>query len=191
MRLETVIDALPAYAGDLRQNLDCVLSERGSPGLDAKQIRAVALASAIAARHRPLTEAITAFAAEELDERELDGVRSVTMVMGMTNIYYRFTHLVSNREYGGLRAGLRVGVLADPGIDKLTFELAAMAVSAINGCGLCMDSHEKVLRERAVGAEAVQSAVRIAAVVNALAVTLEQPRDAGAGPGRAELAGAA
>ena len=47
-------------------------------------------------------------------------------------------------------------------------------MSAINGCGMCMDSHEKTLRKHEVSAQAVQSAVRIAAVVNAVAVTLEQ-----------------
>ena len=37
-----------------------------------------------------------------------------------------------------------------------------------------MDSHEKVLRAHGVTAQGVQSAVRIAAVVHAVAVTLEQ-----------------
>lgn len=50
----------------------------------------------------------------------------------------------------------------------------SLAMSAINGCGMCMDSHEKPLRKHAVSAPAVQSAVRIAAVVHAVAVTLEQ-----------------
>jgi alkyl hydroperoxide reductase subunit D len=54
--------------------------------------------------------------------------------------------------------------------------LCSLAVSAINGCGMCMDSHEKTLRKHELPAQAVQSAVRIAAVVNAVAVTLEQAR---------------
>ena len=47
-------------------------------------------------------------------------------------------------------------------------------MSAINGCGACMDSHEKTLRKHDVSAQGVQSALRIAAVVHAVAVTLEQ-----------------
>jgi alkyl hydroperoxide reductase subunit D len=71
-------------------------------------------------------------------------------------------------------AGLRMNVMRDPGIDKASFELCALAVSAINGCGACVDSHEKTVREHGVSAQGVQSAARIAAVVHAVAVTLEQ-----------------
>jgi alkyl hydroperoxide reductase subunit D len=64
----------------------------------------------------------------------------------MTNIYYRFTHLVANKEYEVLRASLRMNVMANPGIEKIAFEAASLAVSAINGCGACLDAHEKTLR---------------------------------------------
>jgi lipoyl-dependent peroxiredoxin subunit D len=174
MTLTALKSALPDYAKDLRLNLDTVLTESGAPGLTDPQIRAVALASAIAARHQPLVEAVTAFAGEKLDETQIKGARAAASMMGMTNVYYRFLHLVSNKEYEHLRANLRMTVMANPGIDKAAFELASLAVSAINGCGMCMDSHEKVLREHGVNAQGVQSAVRIAAVIHAVAVTLEQ-----------------
>ncbi len=174
MSIDNIKSGLPDYAKDLRLNLDSVLSEGGAPGLDAKQIRAVALASAIAARHVPLTRAIETFAAEQLDATELAGVRAAAAMMGMTNVYYRFTHLVANKEYETLRASLRMNVMANPGIEKIAFEAASLAVSAINGCGMCLDAHEKTLRQHGVSAQGVQSAVRIAAVIHAVAVTLEQ-----------------
>ncbi|MEO8803531.1 MAG: carboxymuconolactone decarboxylase family protein, partial [Rudaea sp.] len=89
-------------------------------------------------------------------------------------IYYRFTHLVGDSDYQSLRAGLRMNALANPGCDKVDFELCSLAVSAINGCGMCMDSHEKTLRKHGLSTQAVQSAARIASVVHAVAVTLEQ-----------------
>lgn len=174
MNLDDIKSALPAYAKDLRLNLESVLSEGGAQGLTVKQIRAVALASAIAARHAPLTRAIEAFAAEQLDPVENDGVRSAATIMGMTNVYYRFTHLVANKEYETLRASLRMNVMANPGIEKVAFEAASLAVSAINGCGRCLDSHEKTLRQHGISAQGVQSIVRIASVIHATAVTLEQ-----------------
>ena len=174
MSLEALRAQLPDYAKDLRLNLESVLSEAGAQGLEPRQARAVALASAIASRHRPLVEAVEALAAELLSPAELAGVRAAAAMMAMTNVYYRFTHLVANKEYESLRAGLRMNVMRDPGIDKASFELCALAVSAINGCGACMDSHEQVLRQHGLGAQGVQSAVRIAAVVHASAVTLEQ-----------------
>lgn len=174
MSLTDIRNALPDYARDLKLNLDSVLSDAGSPGIDGKQIRAVALASAIASRHAPLVAAIEAFAAEQLSAEELDGARAAAAIMAMNNIYYRATHLIENDEYATLRAGLRMNVMASPGIDKIGFELASLAVSAINGCGMCMASHEKTLRKHEVSAQGVQSALKIAAVIHAVAVTAEQ-----------------
>ncbi|HET7394868.1 MAG TPA: carboxymuconolactone decarboxylase family protein [Gammaproteobacteria bacterium] len=174
MNLAELKSRLPEYAKDLRLNLESVLSEGGAPGLNQKQIAIVALASAIAARNQDLTQALTAFASQHLDAVELDGARAAAAVMAMNNIYYRFTHLVGDPEYATLRANLRMSIMAKPGIGKNDFELASLAVSAINGCGTCMSSHEKVVREHGIGIQAVQSVVRIAAVIHAVAVTLEQ-----------------
>ena len=174
MSLSTLKASIPDYAKDLRLNLDSVLSETGAPGLSAKQIGLVALASAIAARHAPLVGAIEADASANATSQELNGARTAAAIMAMNNVYYRFTHLVGDNEYQTMRAGLRMNAMSNPGCDKIDFELCSLAVSAINGCGMCMDSHEKTLRKHSVSAQAIQSAVRIAAVVNAVAVTLEQ-----------------
>lgn len=170
---------LPSYAKDLRLNMESVLSEGGAPGLSQKQIALVALASAVATRHAPLTAAITDFTDEHLESKEQDGARAAAAIMGMNNVYYRFCHLVDDSEYGNLRANLRMNVMMRPGIDKADFELASLAVSAINGCGTCISSHEKTLRRQDFGVQAVQSAVRIAAVIHAAGVTLEQAQTAG------------
>jgi alkyl hydroperoxide reductase subunit D len=39
----------------------------------------------------------------------------------------------------------------------------------MNGCGMCIDSHERVLLQHGVNPETIQSAVRIGAVMKALA----------------------
>jgi len=102
----------------------------------------------------------------------------------MNNVYYRFLHLVEDAEYATLPARLRMNVLASPGIDRLEFELLSLAVSAVNGCGLCVSSHEKQLRQHGYTREAIQSAVRIAATVHAVAGVLEygEAGTAGAAP---------
>ena len=182
MTLEHIKPGLPGYAKDLRLNLESVLGEGGAPGLSQKQIAIVALASAVASRHAPLTEAIAQFASRHADEKALDGARTAAALMGMTNIYYRFLHLVEDDEYGTLRAGLRMNALANPGGDKVDFDLASVAVSAINGCGSCVASHERALRKHGVSAQAVQSAARIAAVIHAIAVVLEQQAAAASVP---------
>ncbi|MDQ3288398.1 MAG: carboxymuconolactone decarboxylase family protein [Pseudomonadota bacterium] len=174
MSIPDLRNLLPDYAKDLKLNLDSVLGESGSPGLAPKQILVIGLASAIASRHAPLVAAMEAFAAKELSPEEINGARAAAAIMAMNNIYYRATHLIHNDEYGKLRTGLRMNVMANPGIDKVTFELASLAVSAINGCGACLDSHERVIRQHDVSAQGVQSALKIGAVVHAVAVTLEQ-----------------
>ena len=174
MNLNDLKARLPDYAKDLRLNLDSVLGEAGAPGLNARQIAIIALASAIASRHAPLTAAIRSRFSDVLSDAEADGARAAAAIMGMNNIYYRFVHLIGDEEYGKLRAGLRMNVMANPGCDKIDFELASLAVSAINGCGMCLESHEKTLRKHEVAVQTIQSAARIAAVIHAVAVGLEQ-----------------
>lgn len=174
MNINELKASLPDYAKDLRLNLESVLSEGGAPGLSDTQIRMVALATAVASRHLPLTAAVEAHASEILGEQQRNGARAAAAMMSMSNIYYRFNHLVGDPEYTTMRAGLRMNVIANPGIDKLDFELCCLAVSAINGCGACVESHERTLRKHGMPAQAVQSAARIAAVMHAVAVTLEQ-----------------
>ena len=178
MTLELLRSQIPDCAKDLRLNLESVLAETGSPGITPQQRAMVAVASAIASRHAPLTTAVVAWARDALDDAALDATRSAAAIMAMTNVYYRFTHLVAEREYETMRAGLRMNVLGSHGSDKGGFELASLAVSAINGCGKCLDSHEKTVRQHGVSAQGVQSAVRIAATIHAVAVTLEQAQAA-------------
>jgi len=171
--LDSLKDAIPDYARDLRLNLGSVLTTQGAPGLSEQQIWSVALASAIAARNVAFTRDIEVLAREKLDDAGLNGARAAAAIMGMNNVYYRFLHLVEDSEYQSLPARLRMNVLANPGVDRNDFELLSLAVSAINACGLCITSHERKLREHGVSREAIQSTVRIASVIHAVAVVLE------------------
>lgn len=70
-------------------------------------------------------------------------------------------------------ARLRMNWLGNPRVDRADFELWALAVSAINGCGACMDAYEKTLRHSGVGSDAIQTAVRFAAIAQSVAVAIE------------------
>jgi alkyl hydroperoxide reductase subunit D len=173
MSLESIRDQLPDYARDLRLNLGTVLTPQGSAGLTERQIASIALSTAIAARNPQLTQAIETWAAPYLDDASVNAARAAAAIMGMNNIYYRFLHLVEDGEYQTMPARLRMNVIGNPGIDKLDFELLSLAVSAVNGCGMCVTSHERKLREGGVSRESIQSAVRIASVIHAVAGVLE------------------
>jgi alkyl hydroperoxide reductase subunit D len=184
--LENIRESLPGYARDLQLNLGTVLTAAGAPGLNERQIWAVALAAAAASRNAAFTRDFQALAAQHLDAAHVSAAHAAAAVMAMNNIYYRFLHLVEDPEYAKLPARLRMNILGSPGIAKADFELLALAVSAINGCGTCVASHERQLRQHGLEREAVQSAVRIAATVHAVARVLESAGgEAGAGQSRA------
>ena len=171
--LESLREALPGYARDLQLNLGTVLSPAGAPGLSERQIWAVALAAASASRNADFTRRLQALAAQHLDAAHVNAAQAAAAIMAMNNVYYRFLHLVEDDEYAKLPARLRMSVIGSPGIAKAEFELLALAVSAINGCGSCVASHERQLRQHGLSREAVQSAVRIAATIHAVAGVLE------------------
>jgi len=170
MSIETLKSALPEYAKDLKLNLASVIAEAT---LTEQQRWGALLATAIASRNGIVLRAIEAEAAAKLSPEALTAAKTAAAIMAMNNVYYRFVHLVGRDDYRTLPARLRMNALAKPGVDKVDFELWSLAVSAVNGCGLCLESHEKVLREHGVSREAIQAAARIAAVVHAVAVTLE------------------
>ena len=114
---------------------------------------------------------VDAFGAE-LSPEALNAAKIAASLMAMNNIYYRFVHLVHAADYKTLPAKLRMIAMAKPGVDKVDFELWSLVVSAINGCGMCLEAHEKVLRYHGLSAEQIQAAVRIAATVHAVARTL-------------------
>jgi lipoyl-dependent peroxiredoxin subunit D len=171
--LEGIREALPGYARDLQLNLGSVLTPAGAPGLSERQIWAVALAAALASRNAAFSRELQALAAPHLDAAHVTAAHAAAAIMGMNNVYYRFLHLVEDPEYARLPARLRMNVVGNPGIARTDFELQALAVSAINGCGQCVASHERAVREQGLTREAVQSAIRIAATVHAVARVLE------------------
>lgn len=174
MSIERIKQQIPDYAKDLRINIGNVLDpERAPEGMSAEQVYGTAVATAIAGRNRELMTAVEEEVAPKLSEEWLNAARSAAAIMGMNNIYYRFVHLASNKDYGSMPAGLRMSVIGRPGIDKADFELMSLAVSAVNGCGACIDSHEKVLKHAGVGNEVVQHAVRIASVMHAVATVFD------------------
>ncbi len=170
MNLEQLLDTVPAYAKDLKLNLSNLLQQ---PDLSKQQIWGSALTSAITSRNPQLLKAITTAAAEHLKPEAMEAARAAAAIMGMNNIYYRFQHLAENKKYGTIPARLRMNVIRTHGIEPVDFELFCIAASAINGCGVCIDSHEKVVREKGTGEEVILGCVRIASVVHALATVFD------------------
>ena len=166
MSLKEFAETLPDYAKDLRLNLGSMLADQT---LGDNRKYGLLLTCAHGSGYRPLIAAAEAEVAGKLDDAYANAARSAAAIMAMNNVYYRFVHLASNPVYQTIPAKLRMNVIGAPGIDKADFELFSLAVSAQNGCGMCIDSHERILTQANVKAETVQTAVRIAAVMKAVA----------------------
>ena len=169
MSLDTLKSELPDYAKDLKLNLSSLARDTE---LDDQKKWGTFLASAHAVGEPRLLAAVQAEVADKLDENAIQAAKAASAIMGMNNVYYRFVHLTSAKDYNTMPAKLRMAVIGNPGVDKADFELWSMAVSAINGCGMCMDSHEAELRKAGLSTEEVQASVRIAATVNAVAAVV-------------------
>ncbi|MCP5361442.1 MAG: carboxymuconolactone decarboxylase family protein [Hyphomicrobiales bacterium] len=172
MSIQALRNQLGEYAKDIKLNLGRVLEEDGAPSLSKSQIYGIALASAYATKHPDVITATRAETEGVLSEAEQNAAKAAATVMGMNNVYYRFVHLVSDKEYRSMPANLRMNIIGNPGVEKVDFELMSLAVSAINGCGMCMDAHVHEVSKAGINKQGVQSTVRIAATINAAAQSL-------------------
>ena len=169
MSLESLKSALPDYAKDLKLNLSSLASETT---LTPQQLAGTFIVSAIASRQPQVIAAVEAEFASKLEPAALNAAKAAAAIMGMNNIYYRFVHLAGG-DYKKMPARLRMNVMANPGVEKIDFELWSLAVSAVNGCGMCIESHEHELRKAGLTPEQIQASVRVAAVVHAIAAVLD------------------
>ena len=174
MSLDALREAIPDYAKDIRLNLGTLAAETL---LSDQQKFGAFLASAHGARNKRVIDAISQWTDDKLSSEAKNAARSAAAVMAMNNVYYRAVHLMASDEYGKMPAKLRMNVIGAPGVEKVDFELWALAVSAINGCGMCLDSHEKVVRKGGLSADQIQAALRIAATVNAAAAVMDAESD--------------
>jgi alkyl hydroperoxide reductase subunit D len=176
MSIDALRDQLPAYAKDLAMNLTTLA---GETTLNDAQKWGCFIASAYAVGQPDVIKAINDQTAD-LPDAVKTGAKAAAAIMGMNNVYYRALHLMKNQEYAGMPAKLRMTIISNPGVDKMDFELWCTAVSAVNGCGICLDAHEEQLRRHQAEPITIQATLRIGAVVNAISRVLAAENAAGA-----------
>jgi lipoyl-dependent peroxiredoxin subunit D len=169
--LETLLNSMPDYARDVKINLQTLLSPENST-LSQKQIFGAALASAYATKEKTLIKILQNEAQNILSKDEQKAAQTAASLMAMNNIYYRFSHISADKEYSQMPAGLRMRGILDHGIEKVDFEIFSLAVSIINGCGMCIDAHANQLLKHGLSKLQVQMTAKIAAVINSAAQVL-------------------
>jgi alkyl hydroperoxide reductase subunit D len=174
MALEELIGGLPAYAKDMKLNFSSLVKQNTE--LTPQQLWGTVVAAAIASRNAELTAGAIADSVAVLSPAALEAAKTAAAIMGMNNIYYRFQHLTTNPKYATLPSRLRMNVLRGHGVEPVDFELWCIVVSAINACGKCVDSHERVLREKGATEELINAAIRVASVIHAIGVILDSEK---------------
>ncbi len=172
INIESLKELMPDYARDIKLNLSSVLQQEEASGLSLNQVMGVALACAYATRSQKVAGAVLGAARGVLTEEELNAARAAATIMAMNNVYYRSSYMAQDEELGQMPARLRMNVIGNPGVDKSTFELYALGVSAINACSACVVSHSTAVQSHGLPKAGVQHVFKIAAVLEAAAQAL-------------------
>lgn len=170
MTFEELLERVPDYAKDLKLNLGNLVKQAE---LTPNQVWGTVAACAMAARQATLTPTLVQAAAQHLTPENLQAAKTAAALMGVNNVYYRFTHLVTGEKYGTIPARLRMQGIRTHGGDPVDFELFCLAVSAVHNCQACVASHERVLLEKGVTEETILASVRLAAVIHALGLVFD------------------
>jgi alkyl hydroperoxide reductase subunit D len=171
--IDRLRQAMPSSAKDIQQNLPSVLQ---GGALSDTQRWGTAVACAVAVRSPLLRDAVVHDASATVSNDVIDDAQAAAVMMSMTNVYYRFRHLVGKPSYDAHPPRMRMNRLAQIKTEKPTFELMCLAVSAINGCEVCIRRHEASVLESGLTEAHVNDAVRIAATMAAAATALELQR---------------
>nr|WP_214448607.1 carboxymuconolactone decarboxylase family protein [Flavihumibacter rivuli] len=168
--LKALANADTRYLRDLKINISNAL---GAATLQKKEAYLIALAVMVNEKNSLLQEAFTKMAiGEGANEKEIAEVISCASLMATNNVYYRFRHFMHEDFYNNAQAGIRMSIMMNPLIGKEFFELISLVVSSINGCEMCVTSHEKNLVQHGTEKQRIHDAVRLGAVLRSLTVLL-------------------
>ena len=170
MNLQTLSEKIGDFGKDIRLNLQSVSTAECAPGLNAEQRTGIALSTALALGSQEVIDAVMNEYSPSASV--IEASKAAATIMAMNNIYYRFLHLSDDKEFSTMPAKLRMNIIGKPPVEKVDFELMSLAVSAISGCGKCINAHIHEIKKAGVSSEGIQSAIRIASVLNATKTAL-------------------
>jgi len=163
LALDQLVSGNSKYIRDLRMNLKAIYK---SKVLSEKEVSLLALAVAFNNRNSVLTNTYKVKARSfESTEEEIAEAIACASLLSSNNVLYRFRHFVGKESYETMRAGIRMNIMMSPVTGKEFFELMSLAVSAVNGCEMCVKSHEVSVLEAGGSEERIWDAIRIASIV--------------------------
>jgi len=159
------------FIKDLKINVGNVLNN--NQHLNRKEALLLALAVAVNERFSLLQDAFTGLAKDAgASEAEIAEIVACTSLMNTNNIFYRFRHFIQKDFYTNQPAGIKMSIMANPLMGKEFFELVSLVVSSINGCEMCVSSHEKSVLQHGSPESRVLEGVKLGAIIKGLITIL-------------------
>jgi alkyl hydroperoxide reductase subunit D len=159
------------YIKDLKINVGNVLNN--SQYLNRKEAVLLALAVAVNERFVLLQESFTGMAREAgATDAEIAEIVACTSLMNTNNVFYRFRHFMKKEFYDNQPAGIKMSIMASPVLGKEFFELVSLVISSINGCEMCVSSHERSVLQHGSSEARVMEGVKLGAVLKGLIAVL-------------------
>jgi alkyl hydroperoxide reductase subunit D len=154
------------YIRDLKVNLNNALQ---STTLSEKETALVALSIASNQKNNALVLGLRKLASEKTAslEEQNEAISCASLLAG-NNVFYRFRHFQQKESYNTMQAKIKMNIMMKPVLGKEFFELISLAVSAVNGCEMCVNAHEQSVRELGASEERVWDAIRLASVIVSL-----------------------
>lgn len=164
--LDVLEEGKSRYVADLKLNFR---NSFESDHLSRKEVALLGYALAVNAGNAALKRFFRENAnAEGSVEGEIAEAAACASLLSANNVLYRFRHFVNKEKYNEIPARIKMNIMARPVTGKEFFELMSLAVSAVNGCEMCVKSHENSLIELGSKEERIFEAVRLAAVITSV-----------------------
>ena len=102
------------HSKDTKLNLSSLFSNVEQSGLTNDQFYGTALSLVYTLSNDELTQAVEEEAEGKIEENVKTAAKTAASLMAMNNVYYRFLHLSSDKQFSKLPAGLRMNAMANP-----------------------------------------------------------------------------
>ncbi|MEI9934600.1 MAG: carboxymuconolactone decarboxylase family protein [Ferruginibacter sp.] len=159
------------FIKDLKINTGNVLNN--AQHLNRKEALLLAVSVAVNEKFDPLKKSFTELAIEAgATETEIAEVIACTSLLNTNNVFYRFRHFMHKESYSNMPAGIKMSIMVNPILGKEFFELVSLMVSALNGCELCVTSHEQSVLQHGGTESRIFETIKLGAIIKGLIAVL-------------------
>lgn len=169
--MQALLNAESRFIKDLKINTSNALNN--TQYISQKEALLLALAVAVNEKSELLQVSFTSLAKEAgATEAEIAEMIACTSLMNTNNVFYRFRHFMQKDFYNNQPAGIKMSIMMNPVTGKEFFELVSLVISSINGCEMCVSSHEQSVLQHGSSESKVFEAVKTGAIIKGLITAL-------------------